>query len=105
MFNKKIVLSALAVTLLATSGISFSREAGEVRGEGKGHKNSVDVNSIILAREAGEVRGEGKGHKNSVDVNSIILARELTEAPRGADNNNHRQRGRNKNSVELNVLA
>jgi hypothetical protein len=133
MFIKKFVLSALAITLLATSGLSFSREAAEgPRGEGKGHKNSVDVNSMILAREAAEgprgegkvhknsvdvnsmilareaaegPRGEGKGHKNSVDVNSMILAREATEAPRGADNNNNRQRGRNKNSADLKIIA
>jgi hypothetical protein len=81
MFNKKLVLSALAITLLATSGMSFSREAAE------------------------GPRGEGKGHKNSVDVNGMILAREATEAPRGADNNNNRQRGRNKNSAELEIIA
>jgi len=70
MNSKKLVLSALAIALLATSGLSFSREAAE------------------------GPRGEGKGHKNSIDADSFILAREATEAPRGADNNNHRQRGR-----------
>lgn len=75
MFNKKLVLSALAIALLTTSGFSFSREASE--------------------GPRGADRVHGGTHKNSADVDSFIIAREASEAPRGADNNN-RQRGRNK---------
>ena len=69
------------------------------RGEGVGHPYSVDVNGIILARRGADdpiphPRGEGVGHPYSVDVNGMMLAREAIEAPRGADNNNQRRRGR-----------
>lgn len=72
------------------------------RGEGVNHPNSVDVE--VLARRGaddpvgserpGEVHGQKRGGRNMIDTDSFIIAREATEAPRGADNNNHRQRGR-----------
>ncbi len=109
MNSKKLVLSALTIALLVTSGLSFSREASEgPRGADRvhtgTHKNSIDTNSMVLARHGaddpvgserpGEVDGQKRGSRLNIDTGEFILAREATEPPRGADNNNQRRRGR-----------
>ena len=86
MFSKKIILGAITGLAILASVNSYAAQT------------QVSTNEVV-AREASEgSRGADRvhtgTHKNSVDVDSMILAREATEAPRGADNNNQRRRGR-----------
>ena len=117
MNSKQLVLSALTVALLATSGLSFAREASEgPRGNDRvhtgTHKNSVEADTMILARRGADdpiphPRGEGVGHPNSVDVNGIILARRGADDPVGSERLGevHGQKRGSRNSVEITTLA
>jgi len=117
---KKLILSTLTLALLATAGVSFAREASEgPRGGDRvhtgTHKNSVDVDVMVIARHGaddpvgserpGEVHGQKRGGRNTIDTDSFVIAREAAEGPRGADNNNHRQRRGGRNSIEVGSLA
>ncbi len=117
MNSKKLVLSALAIALLTTASLSFSREASEgPRGADRihsgTHKNSVDADAMMLARRGADdpvphPRGEGAGHPNSVDVNGMILARRGADDPVGSERPGevHGQKRGGRNSVEISTLA
>lgn len=85
--NKQLLLIVAGALTIASTGYVYAAQLYTT-------DNVIAREAAEGPRGEGQVRGEGRGHKNSVDVNSMILAREATEAPRGADNNNQRRRGR-----------